>query len=436
MLNILEDFDLEKQQLKNLQIAILNILEDSNEEKKQLQQSQRAFLNILEDIEMEKRKVTDAYQRIEVTNKLLEQYKILFDSIDEGFCIIEMIFDEQDNPVDYRFLQVNASFEKQTGIQNAQGKRMLEIAPKHEKHWFEIYGKIALTGESYRFENKAAQLGRYYDVYAFRFNNPEKRQVAILFNDITERKKTENKIIEKSLALERSNQALDEFAYAASHDLKAPLRVIDNASKWLEEDLEPHLTPETRENMNLLRKRVKRMEKLLDDLLEYSRIGIAQDKHFSEIMAGNYLINSILELLSPPKTFVITVDPYFSKIVVPKMPLQQIFMNLISNAIKHHDKQKGHIIISVKENTDHYTFSVKDDGPGIAPEFHKQIFKMFQTLKPRDQVEGSGMGLAIVKKNIESFGGTLHLESAKGKGSTFSFVWPKNTSTGNKDEKN
>lgn len=226
-------------------------------------------------------------------------------------------------------------------------------------------------------------------------------------------------------ALQKTNATLESFAYAASHDLKAPLRVIDNASKWLEEDLEPHLTPSTRENMTLLRGRVKRMEKLLDDLLEYARIGHTQDARFSEIIPGDVLIKNILEMLVPPIDVIVTVDPYFSKIMVNRMPLQQIFMNLISNAIKHREKPDVHVNVSVTENTDHYLFSVKDDGPGIAPEFHEKIFQLFQTLKPRDQVEGSGMGLALVRKNIETFGGTLRLESAVGQGSTFYFTWPK-----------
>ena len=103
-----------------------------------------------------------------------------------------MIFDENEKPVDYRFLEINPSFEKQTGLIDAQGKRMRELAPKHEEHWFEIYGKIALTGQPARFQNRAEQLHRWYDVYAFRFGKPEDRQVAILFNDITERKQAED----------------------------------------------------------------------------------------------------------------------------------------------------------------------------------------------------------------------------------------------------
>jgi PAS domain S-box-containing protein len=116
-----------------------------------------------------------------------EKYRALFDSIDEGFCVIEVLFDDADNALDYRFLEVNRVFEKQTGISNAVGRRMREIAPAHEKHWFQIYGQIALTGESRRFQNPAVALGRFYDVYAFRIGRPEQRQVAILFNDITER---------------------------------------------------------------------------------------------------------------------------------------------------------------------------------------------------------------------------------------------------------
>lgn len=119
------------------------------------------------------------------------RYQTLFNSIDEGFCVIEMIFDENGKPVDYRFLETNSAFEKQTGLINVQGKRMRELAPEHEEHWFEIYGRVALTGQPARFQNHAEQLNRWYEVYAFRFGEPEKRQVAIIFNNIAERKQTE-----------------------------------------------------------------------------------------------------------------------------------------------------------------------------------------------------------------------------------------------------
>src|SRR6266446_1946933 len=161
------------------------------QEARQLHEQRRAA----EELE---RRVADRTAQLTTANEALREsekkYRTLFDSIDEGFCTIEVLFDGNNNPIDYRFLEVNPSFEKQTGIQNARGRRMREIAPQHEAHWFETYGRIALTGEPVRFENQAAQLQRWYDVYAFRVGEPGDRKVAILFNDITGRKQAETKL--------------------------------------------------------------------------------------------------------------------------------------------------------------------------------------------------------------------------------------------------
>jgi PAS domain S-box-containing protein len=142
------------------------------------------------------------------------RYRALFDAIDQGFCVIEMLFDDAGHPVDYRFLEVNAAFVAQTGLDDAVGRTMLSLRPDHERHWFEIYGRVALTGEPIRFEREAAALGRWYDVYAFRFDAPEQRRVAVLFRDITEQKRVEERA--RLLVAEMDHRAKNLLAVMAS----------------------------------------------------------------------------------------------------------------------------------------------------------------------------------------------------------------------------
>lgn len=228
--------------------------------------------------------------------------------------------------------------------------------------------------------------------------------------------------------LERSNKDLDDFAYVASHDLKAPLRVINNASTWLQEDLAGKLDEDSQENLELLRNRAVRMDKLLDDLLVYSRVGRVQSDEYKQIIDGVTLIEEIKELLSDVKQYSIHLNDAFKAVKIYRMPLQQIFLNLISNSIKHGDKETTELSVDLIDEDEKYlTFKVKDNGPGIPKEFHQKIFNIFQTLKPRDQVEGSGMGLAIVKKHIEIAGGEIKVDSDKGEGCMFTFTWPKLT---------
>jgi PAS domain S-box-containing protein len=137
-----------------------------------------------------------------------ERFRTLFESMEEGYCVIEMLFDERDKPIDYRFLEINPAFEKQTGIKDAKGRRMREIAPEHEQHWFDIYGRIALTGETLRFESPAAALGRWYDVWAFRVGPAELRRVAVIFNDVTDRKRAEEAQARLAAIVDSSDDAI------------------------------------------------------------------------------------------------------------------------------------------------------------------------------------------------------------------------------------
>jgi PAS domain S-box-containing protein len=243
--------------------------------------------------------------------------------------------------------------------------------------------------------------------------------------DISGRKAAEAEREHLIEALARSNRELDEFAFVASHDLKAPLRVIGNAASWLEEDLADKLDEESRDNLSLLRGRVQRMDRLLDDLLEYSRIGRKTDEQWHHPLSGAELRDEIMVLIPARAGFAVTFEPSFLAIRAPRMQLQQILINLIGNALKHHDREAGQVTVRAEMRETEYLISVIDDGPGIPPEYHDQIFKMFQTLRPRDRVEGSGMGLAIVRKHIDVLGKTLRVERAGERGSVFSFTYPR-----------
>lgn len=212
------------------------------------------------------------------------------------------------------------------------------------------------------------------------------------------------KLQQANVDLVRSNKELDNFAYVASHDLKAPLRAIHNLSEWIEEDLGTALEGDAQENMQLLRARVNRLERLLDDLLAYSRAG-RTELDVAETSLHD-LVQDIDQLLVPPEGFSITAKTEMGNFKTSVVPLHQVLRNLISNAVKHHDNpSEGSVEVGMREVGELYEFTVTDNGPGIGTDFHEKIFGMFQTLRPRDEVEGSGMGLAIVKKLVEWKGG-------------------------------
>jgi PAS domain S-box-containing protein len=290
--------------------------------------------------------------------------------------------------------------------------------------------EAAFSGEETRFEHqlKRPDMGfRQVEAFYRPHRAPDGRVLGVvtLLTDITERKRMEDRLARQTRDLMRSNEELEQFAYVASHDLKAPLRGIENLVTWIEEDLQDHLGGDTRTNMDLLKSRVSRLENLLDDLLAYSRAG--RGELSIESVDTGALINDLAALVSPPEGFSIECSSNLPILETAKAPLTQVLQNLIGNAIKHHDHPSdGHIWIDAKTLRYAIEFSVTDDGPGIPAQFRERVFGMFQTLRPRDEVEGSGMGLAIVKKLVERVGGRVWLEGRQdGRGLTIRFTWPK-----------
>ncbi|MEO0839150.1 MAG: PAS domain S-box protein [Cyanobacteria bacterium J06643_5] len=278
---------------------------------------------------------------------------------------------------------------------------------------------------------------RWLEIYAQIEHDSSSENIGVYgtLNDVTERKQTEavlearadelaqmNLILLQTTAeLEKRNKELDQFAYVTSHDLKAPLRAIANLSEWIEEDLQAALTPDTQKQMDLLRGRVYRMEALINGLLQYSRVGRIKTEPETVVVAQ--LIAEIIDSIAPPQDFTIEIIGEMPTLVTERIPLQQVFSNLISNAIKHHNRSDGKVTISIQEQEKFYEFTVADDGKGIASQYHDKIFVIFQTLESRDKRENTGIGLAIVKRIIEENGGMITLESQLGEGTSFRFTW-------------
>jgi PAS domain S-box-containing protein len=241
--------------------------------------------------------------------------------------------------------------------------------------------------------------------------------------DITEQQTLLQERQQAQADLEQRNQALDAFGYIVAHDLKAPLRGIANLSEWIEADLAGVITPDTQRQMTLLRNRVHRMEAIVNGLLDYARVGRLDDP--SESVEMSQLLAEIVDSLAPPPTFKIEIAPNLPTLHTKRLFLSQVLTNLISNGIKHHDRVDGTIHITIVERSDVYEFAIADDGPGIPPEQHERVFKIFQAMNPQNRPDSTGIGLAIVKKIVEAEGGTIHIESQLGRGTTFYFTWPK-----------
>ncbi len=229
------------------------------------------------------------------------------------------------------------------------------------------------------------------------------------------------KLQRKEAELERSNRELDSFAHVASHDLKAPLRAIDHLSLWIEEDARDTISDEAKGHLVKLRGRVRRMERLLDDLLEYSRVGRGLDD--VEEVDVERLVRDVAELVGE-EGFTVDVQIDLPPVKTVRAPLEIVFRNLINNAIKHHDGDRGQVGVSAELKDDALLCTVSDDGPGISAEYREKVFQLFRTLRPRDEIEGSGIGLSIVRKTVESAGGHAWIEAREPRGSICRFTWP------------
>lgn len=224
--------------------------------------------------------------------------------------------------------------------------------------------------------------------------------------------------------IESVNKELKDFAYIVSHDLKAPLRAISSLANWLSADYGDSLDEDVLKHVTLIESRAKRMSNLIDGILQYSKVARAKEKIVN--IDSNNLVKDVIGSLAPPENINFEFENQLPTVACEKTRLGQIFQNLLSNSIKFIDKSAGEIKIGCSEENGFWKFSISDNGPGIEKKYHDKIFKIFQTLSPRDEIESTGIGLSIVKKIIDFYGGKIWIESEVGKGCKFFFTVPKN----------
>ncbi|HKQ33362.1 MAG TPA: ATP-binding protein, partial [Thermodesulfobacteriota bacterium] len=240
--------------------------------------------------------------------------------------------------------------------------------------------------------------------------------------EIRERELAERRKEELLREIESVNSELTDFAHIVSHDLKAPLQGIGTLTDWLADDFSDKLGEKGLETLDLLKGRVRSMNALIEGILSYTKAGREQES--LERVDIRVLLDEVVHTVNLPENIEIELVSGVETIYCDRTRLEQVFQNLLTNSIKYIDKERGKIIINCVKEYGHYKFSFSDNGIGIGEKYFEKIFQIFRTLAPRDTKQTTGVGLAIVKKIIESYGGKIWLESEVGSGTTFYFMLP------------
>ena len=377
--------------------------------------------------------VRHAAQRDAVTLALQAseaRYRSLFESIDDGFCIIEVLFDDTGKPNDYRFLATNQAFESHTGLHEAQGKRVLELVPDLDAGWFETYGRVATTGEAHRLEQAAPAMNRHFDVYATRVGEPSLRQVAVVFKDVTARKRIEEEreqLLEREQIARQEAEAAwrlrDEFLATVSHELRTPL---NSMLGWVQMLRAGSLPVDKRERaLETIERNARAQAQLIEDLLDVSRVLAGQLRLELETVDAHAVIEAAVETVRPTadarRIQLGTSLARVGDISGDAGRLQQIVGNLLSNAVKF-TPVGGSVDVELEQHGDIAEIRVTDTGRGIEPDFQPFVFERFrQAQSGTTRAHGGlGIGLAIVRQLVAMHGGTVSVRSeGLGHGSTF-----------------
>ena len=368
-------------------------------------------------------RITQQTEELKLKNKELNKLSIVASKADNSIIIT----DENGNItwVNDGFIRLsNFNLEEATGNnvllffsgKNTDANTLKEINTS-------IQESVSFSGELLRYKKNGKSFWSQITMTPIDEDETNAKQFIFIESDITPRKIAEEKMIQYNNSLEKSIKELDKFAYVVSHDLKAPLRAIGNLTGWIEEDMGDNIPATIKPHFEVIKGRVVRMEGLIDGILEYTKLTKKEGE--LSMVDTNVLIKESFDILGTSESIILHLNDNFPLLKTERIKLEQVFMNLLNNAIKYNDKEDKQVWVGCKDLGDSYEFYVKDNGPGIEERYHEKIFVIFQTLNARDQVEARGIGLAIVKNIIDEAGGDIWVTSEKGLGATFHFTWPK-----------
>jgi PAS domain S-box-containing protein len=375
---------------------------------------------------------TEAFRRSEA------KYRALFESIDAGFCVIQLLFDDQGRPADYRFLETNPAFIEQTGLKGAVGRTARELLPALEEHWFQIYGDVALTGVPIRFENGSRVMQRWFDVYAFRVEEPKQRRVALLFTDISEHKRADDErerlLHEAKTAraeAEVANRTKADFLASMSHELRTPLNAIGGYVELLDMEIHGPLADAQRGALARITANQRHLLTLINDILSFARMEAGRMEFDLRALSALELLASVESLVAPQaeaRGVAYTLDACSPDLRFrgDVERVRQILLNLVGNAIKF-TAAGGWVILACDADEEWVHFRVRDTGVGIPPEEQERIFDPFQQVGRRlnKPQEGVGLGLAISRDLARAMSGDLTVQSTPGEGSVFTLRLPR-----------
>ncbi len=345
-----------------------------------------------------------------------ERYRTLFDSIDDGVCVIKILYDGAGKPCDYRFLEVNPSFAANTGLHDAVGKTVRSLVPAHEQYWFDIYGRVALTGEPVRFVDEAAGLGRWYNVYAARVGADGSDKVVVLFTDITERRRTETELRRLADDLAEQDRRKTEFLATLAHELRNPLAPIRSGLQLMRRTKgDPAALARVQDIMD---RQLDHLVHLVDDLLDVARITRGQIALKPDWIALEDVVRAAVDTSMP----LIEAARHSLDLRLPDAPLRlyadatrltQVISNLLNNAAKY-TPRGGAILLAAERDGDQAAIVVADNGIGIPSASLESVFQMFtQIPHPSQHGQGGlGIGLSLVRSLVELHGGNITAASA------------------------